>query len=267
MPVCDICNRALDPGEGKVVPISEMQTIARNGFGPHKLGLSGLGGVHALLGLDESALDKRWRQQVLADTTPWLLCPNCYTRTRPFTAAKPQRDFSISLWPELPQELRDSPDALQGPVSTVQKRAEESARAWEHHGSVPRSYLSIMRTLTNPSVAEKIAIAALTMLKTAQDAGRRIDTFYEHPEDQRVIIGVSAYVGDLQSMARSFTDSNFAENEFYEWSLHFLQPSHPYYMHVFVCLDLTGRKFWYLFGLRGLVESHDTLPGELVVST
>ncbi len=177
-----------------------------------------------------------------------------------------QRDFSISSWPEPPQVLRDSPGALQGPVSTVQKRAEESARAWEQHGSVPRSYPSIMRALTSPSVAEKIAIAALTMVKTAQDAGRRIDTFYEHPDDQRVIIGISSYVGNLQSMARSFTDSNFV-NEFREWSSYFLLPSRPYYMHVFVCLDLTGGKFWYLFGLRGLVEDHDTLPGELAINT
>lgn len=81
--VYDICNKDIGLLEGTVVSISEMKTIARNCFGPHKLGLVPPG-LSLSLGISIEDADNNWRQRVLADTTPWLLCETCYSKTRPY---------------------------------------------------------------------------------------------------------------------------------------------------------------------------------------
>ncbi|HUV02647.1 MAG TPA: hypothetical protein VMW67_04280 [Desulfobacteria bacterium] len=79
--LCDICNKNLGPREGTIVSISEMKIIAKNGFRPHQLGLIRMA---AFLGIPKEAADNDWCQRVLADTTHWVLCETCYSKTRPY---------------------------------------------------------------------------------------------------------------------------------------------------------------------------------------
>jgi hypothetical protein len=83
---CDICSAALYESQGTVVPLVEMQTIARNGFTPFRSGLAptNITGAAQSLGVQLDQMDKDWQQKVLKDKMPWLLCTGCHNKTRPF---------------------------------------------------------------------------------------------------------------------------------------------------------------------------------------
>lgn len=91
---CDICSK---PG-AKTVSIKEMKEIARNGFGPRKLGIATTldGGVELGVFSSEQA-DELWRQHVLADTTSWIICAKCYEKTRPFVTHIPHLERDVFL--------------------------------------------------------------------------------------------------------------------------------------------------------------------------
>lgn len=85
---CDLCGKELKADKGKTIPSDEMKMIARSGFGPAKCSIPFGRGSFAALGSAFDAtpeqIDEGWQQRVLADTTPWILCPDCYAKTRPF---------------------------------------------------------------------------------------------------------------------------------------------------------------------------------------
>jgi len=96
---CDICSEGLTQGQGTIMPIKEMKTIARNGFSPYKLGIAALGGtLIGVFGLNPEQMDQEWRQKVLADKTAWLLCPSCYEKTRPFAGKGAEQTKPPKRW-------------------------------------------------------------------------------------------------------------------------------------------------------------------------
>ncbi len=138
MGVCDLCHTELRAGEGTIIPLREMKRIAQSGFGPAKAGISLGGGILTVahfgyaFGLTKRETDQAWRKGVLADKTPWVLCPNCCGKIRSFMKGGMRQVIEVkgATIEEARQKIRDSipPDSKVISLRTIDIGSKKSIK-------------------------------------------------------------------------------------------------------------------------------------------
>ncbi len=98
---CDLCNKPISANEMVRIPLRDMQQAVREGFNPFEtpgIDMSASVGRASMYGMSVEQAFQGWRQQVIADTTDWGLCPMCaeaFRRaTRRIPTPKGKRDYS-----------------------------------------------------------------------------------------------------------------------------------------------------------------------------
>lgn len=72
MTLCDLCNTPLAVKKKRYSP-SQIKNAVRSGLRlPHAASQLG-----AAFGMSQKESEAMWVQQVMTDTTDWLLCPSC----------------------------------------------------------------------------------------------------------------------------------------------------------------------------------------------
>jgi hypothetical protein len=119
---CDMCQLNYEQ-QGIAVPLTEIEQIARNGFGPHEHGTSITVESGSLMGtslfmreryVSAEESNEWWRRRILAndklskrlikslrhrlgwrqvDDKPWLLCHKCYQATRRYALPKQSASY------------------------------------------------------------------------------------------------------------------------------------------------------------------------------
>jgi hypothetical protein len=77
MPVCDLCGKQVET-EGILFWVTIIKFAVVLGLRPPK----GMTNIGEAFGVSSSHITERWVQQVMKDTTGWLLCPKCGWRVR-----------------------------------------------------------------------------------------------------------------------------------------------------------------------------------------
>jgi len=80
---CDICNKPASTAKGrKVFTAGEMQRATEHGFNAYSTG--GPARMLALTGFRKDEAHALWKQDVMRDSTDWLLCPLCHSKVRKY---------------------------------------------------------------------------------------------------------------------------------------------------------------------------------------
>lgn len=75
---CDVCNAEILPNQGERIEAEYFRYLLNNGFGIHESNITML--VDTGMPRDEAIT--ALRQQYIASTSDWLLCPRCATSAK-----------------------------------------------------------------------------------------------------------------------------------------------------------------------------------------
>lgn len=176
-------------------------------------------------------------------------------------------DFVVGAWPDLPDQYRTTAGAMQNAAAVINRNAAVAARDWDRNNLIPDSYISVLKTLVDPDVASRMLVATGIMMRKSQSTHQRTDSFFPHPKNKKIAIGLSTVLGDPNSLKASFKSGNFGENEFSAWSEQAFHQDYQYYVHCINCLDEAQKNVWYLFAVRGNAEQTPALSPELRAMT
>lgn len=115
MPKCDFCSTVLDDKSGLVVSAYTIKKVAKHpDFSISMIkvwdGVYTLADMYKMQGVDFG--EAHWRDMVMNDTTPWLLCARCQTSAGPFMVDKALddiRDLILRKLAELESRLSSHP--------------------------------------------------------------------------------------------------------------------------------------------------------------
>lgn len=84
MQICDICNCSLGEDSKRFTAI-QIQKVVKSGFRPPK---GSFDEMSESLGAGEDYMDTQWVNQVMSDSSDWLLCPKCASRVDKFLESR-----------------------------------------------------------------------------------------------------------------------------------------------------------------------------------
>ena len=84
MQICDICNCSLGEDSKRFTAI-QIQKVVKTGFRPPK---GPFDEMAESLGAGKDYMDSQWVNQVMSESSDWLLCPKCASRVDKFLNKK-----------------------------------------------------------------------------------------------------------------------------------------------------------------------------------
>jgi len=84
MPICDLCSCSIGK-EAKRYTAPQIKKAIRGGLRPPK---DSVDDMATGMGFSQEDLYLEWKKQVMNDTSDWLLCPKCASRTDKYLKKK-----------------------------------------------------------------------------------------------------------------------------------------------------------------------------------